>query len=189
MYGSAHPPFRRDSEEESEGDFHPGPGRMGGGGLAHDPYTSSRPRPGQGPPRRAPAIRPTTLSHVDLRGRDRERMAREERDQRARTMGPGIVVHPFSSEPPPPPDDHGEGIRPRANSGRHKLQRRRKYDSYVHTLEPAKLQRLDDDLIQCAACYEDWDEPEPEEAYGQADEDYGHEHEGHGMPKVRDMLD
>ncbi len=110
--------------------------------------------------------RPWTLPHVD--GHARRRAAASED-----STPPRVVVHPHG--PPPSLDDPADvwTIRPRAGSGRTSLGRRRRYDSYVSTLDLDELRELDEELLRRAILGEDEiveeeeeeDEDEDEAAY------------------------
>lgn len=171
MYGRAHPPFRRDSGDEYEG-----AAGSGGGGSGTD-STDEAAAPGQQQPggsgglggtrrpARAPGqlFRPATLPYVDRRRpTPSEKARREERDRRARTIGPGVVVYGYEPPGAEPVEDPVDDwiIKPRENSARAKLQRRRKYEPYVGTLEADRLRRLDEHLVRRACTYDDYDDDE-----------------------------
>ena len=88
--------------------------------------------------------RPWSLPYVDGRPAARRRAMPP-------SPPPRVVVHqPFSQ--PFPPEEPAEvwTIRPRAGSGRTSLGRRRRYDSYVSTLDLDELRELDDELLRRA---------------------------------------
>jgi len=117
--------------------------------------------------------RPWSLPYVDGRAAARRRAMPP-------SPPPRVVVHqPFST--PFPPEESAEvwTIRPRAGSGRTSLGRRRRYDSYVSTLDLDELRELDDELLRRAIGGEDeiLDEEEEEEEEGEGGRDGGAETE------------
>jgi hypothetical protein len=107
------------------------------------------------------AFRPWTLPHVDARyGRNSSSTRRQQHGEEKQAEGgmPTVVVHPMMTEPadlshnPQQQQQGGDvwAIRPRAGSGRMSLGRRRRYDSYVGTLDVNALERLDEEILQSA---------------------------------------
>jgi len=127
---------------------------------SHSDATNSNTSPSHAPGR------PWTLPAVD--GRAPRRRAMPASPSQA---PPRVMVHPFGVFPPQEDSAEVWAIRPRAGSGRTSLGRRRRYDSYVSTLDLDDLRELDDELLRRAIGGEG-DIPEEENKNGE-DESLG----------------